>query len=83
MPDQDILASGDRELQLLATSLQRLALRVESRFNPDISESADIDDADGGSAADEELVDYARRCLNVLDDPAVITRLLAGRYSRW
>jgi hypothetical protein len=82
MADQDTLAAGDRELQLVVTSLQRLALRVESRFNPDINESADIDDADGG-AADEELVDYARRCLDVLDDPGVTARLLAGRSSRW
>jgi hypothetical protein len=79
MPNQDLLAVDDRELRLVVTSLQRLALRVESRFNPDISEGADTDD----HADDNELVDYARRCLEVLDDPAVIARLLAGRRSRW
>jgi hypothetical protein len=79
MPDQEMLVGDDRELRLVVTSLQRLALRVESRFNPDITEGADTDD----SIDDQELVDYARRCLDVLDDPAVIARLLAGRRSRW
>jgi hypothetical protein len=80
MPDQDVLPGEDRELRLVVTNLQRLALRVESRFNPDITEGADIDD---NAAADDELVDYARRCLDVLDDPRVTARLLAGRSSRW
>jgi hypothetical protein len=79
MPDQEMLVGEDRELRLVVTSLQRLALRVESRFNPDITEGADSDD----SAADHDLVDYARRCLNVLDDPVIIARLLAGRHPRW
>lgn len=80
MPGQDIVAGPDRELRLVITSLQRLVLRVESRFNPDITEGAEIDH-DG--VADADLVDYARRCLDVLDDPAVTARLLAGRSSRW
>jgi hypothetical protein len=80
MPDQNIYAGQDRELRMVVTSLQRLVLRVESRFNPDITEGAEIDD---DSAADDELLGYARRCLDVLDDPLVTARLLGGRSTRW
>ncbi|WP_204808757.1 hypothetical protein [Mycobacterium riyadhense] len=80
MPDENIVAGPDRELRMVVTSLQRLVLRVESRFNPDVTEGADIGD---DSAADDELLGYARRCLDVLDDPAVTARLTSGRTSRW
>lgn len=64
-----------RELQLVAESLQRLAVRVESRFNPDMTEGADISTLE--RAADAELLAYARKCLDVLDDPGVTARLVA------
>lgn len=67
----------DRELLMVVASLERLAIRVEARFNPDINESAD----DEGAGA--ELIDYARACLSVLDDPGVSARLLAASPHRW
>jgi hypothetical protein len=81
MPDQGLLGRDDRELELVVTNLQRLVLRVESRFDPDITEGADPEET--GAAADEELVLYARRCLEVLDDPGVTARLLTGQSPRW
>ena len=79
MPERDTMARDDRELRLVVNTLQRLALRVESRFNPDVNEGADVADA----IEDDELVDYARRCLAVLDDPALISRLRARPTPRW
>jgi hypothetical protein len=80
MVDQQVPAPVDRELRLVVNSLQRLALRVESRFNPDVDEGADelVDDAVAG-----ELVDYARKCLAVLNDPVLTDRLRAGQTARW
>ncbi|EUA48752.1 Uncharacterised protein [Mycobacteroides abscessus subsp. abscessus] len=80
MPEQDMLVGGDRELRLVVTSLQRLALRVESRFNPDSTEGAVVEHC---AEADGELVAYARRCVDVLEDPGVIARLLASQRPRW
>lgn len=80
MTEQNMPSLQDRELRLVVTSLQRLALRVESRFDPDITEGAD---ADGSAQADGELVAYARQCVNVLEDPGVIARLLTNPHSRW
>ena len=73
--DADVV--GDRELLMVVASLERLAIRVEARFNPDVNESAD----DGAAGA--ELLDYAHACLSVLDDPAVSARLLAASPHRW
>lgn len=67
----------DRELLMVVASLERLAIRVEARFNPDMNESAD----DGPDAT--ELIAYARACLSVLDDPSVSARLLAASPHRW
>ncbi len=67
----------DRELMMVVASLERLAIRVQARFNPDMNEAAD-DNAGG-----DELIDYARACLSVLDDPAVSARLLAASAHRW
>jgi hypothetical protein len=71
----DVVA--DRELLMVVASLERLAIRVEARFNPDMNESADDD------AAGDELIDYARACLSVLEDPGVSARLLAASSYRW
>lgn len=71
--------NGDRELELVVTSLQRLAVQVEAHFNPDSTEGADLRDA----AADAALSAYARQCLQVLDDPGVTSRLLSVYQSRW
>ena len=54
--DADVV--GDRELLMVVASLERLAIRVEARFNPDVNESAD----DGAAGA--ELLDYAHACLS-------------------
>lgn len=66
-----LVPDGDRELWLLACSLQRLAACVEARLNPDSVEG--VPDADFG----EELRAYALSCLAVLDDPEVVRRLTA------
>lgn len=71
--------NGDRELELVVTSLQRLAVQVEAHFNPDSTEGADLRDA----ASDAQLSAYARQCLQVLDDPAITSRLLSVYQSRW
>ena len=68
---------GDRELLMIAGSLERLAIQVQARFNPDMDEAAG-DDAPGA-----ELADCARRCLAVLDDPGVSARLQAASVHRW
>ncbi|GAS98590.1 type IV pilus biogenesis complex ATPase subunit [Mycolicibacterium canariasense] len=73
--DADIVK--DREFMMVAASLERLAIRVESRFNSDMTESAD------DPVAGVELVNYARACLSVLEDPAVSARLLAASPHRW
>lgn len=69
--------AGDRELLMVVTSLERLAIRVEARFNRDINESAD------DNVAGEDLLDYARACLSVLEDPGVSTRLMTASPHRW
>jgi hypothetical protein len=68
---------GDRELLMVATSLERLAVRVQARFDPDMDEAAD-DNAPGA-----ELADCARLCLAILDDPRVSARLEAASVHRW
>jgi hypothetical protein len=68
---------GDRELLMVVASLERLAIRVQARFNPDMNESAD------DNAAGDELIDYASACLSVLEDPQVSARLLAASPHRW
>lgn len=75
MVDADVVV--DRELLMVVASLERLAIRVEARFNPDMNESADDD------AAGAELIGYARACLSVLEDPRVNARLLAASPHRW
>lgn len=74
-----IVVDGDRELELLATTLQRLAVRVGCYFNPDMTEGADARDDD----SDAELAEYAQRCLDVLDDAGVARRLMSAYQSRW
>ncbi len=60
----------DRELVLLATTLERLAARVESQFNADASEGAAPEAGD--------LLSYTQKCLDVLDDPTIAARLRAA-----
>ncbi|WP_237570824.1 hypothetical protein [Mycolicibacterium lacusdiani] len=69
----------DRELLLVVGSLQKLAMRVESRFNPDMGEAA----ADDDSTTASDLVEFARACRAVLDDPGVSARLQAVTSHRW
>lgn len=75
----DGVGTRDRELLLVVGSLQKLASRVEARFNPDMDEAA----ADADVFAAVELVDFARRCRAVLDDPGVSARLQAATRHRW
>lgn len=69
----------DRELLLVVGSLQKLAMRVESRFNPDMGEAA----ADDELSPAADLVEFARACCAVLDDPEVSARLQAVTSNRW
>jgi hypothetical protein len=72
-----ISVEGDPELLMVAASLERLAIRVQARFDADMDEAAS-DDAPGA-----ELADCARLCLAVLDDPRVSARLGAASVHRW
>ncbi|MBF9352825.1 hypothetical protein BKG80_05875 [Mycobacteroides chelonae] len=78
MAGQDIVGV-DRELQLVVTTLQRLAVRVGCHFNPDMTEGTDVRD----EISDARLAAYAQRCLDILDDPGVTSRLMPAYQSRW
>lgn len=75
MPDTTAVPSKsglhDRELLLVATSLERLAARVQACLDPDAAE---------GPAGDvaEDLLEYVQRCVLALDDPVVMARLNAA-----
>lgn len=66
----------DRELLLVVRALERLAVRVEAQFNPDMVEG---DHDPTGS----ELLAYSRSCREILDDPEVSARLQAVAPRRW
>ncbi|MFI6997162.1 hypothetical protein [Nocardia sp. NPDC050175] len=67
---------SDRELVLVVQMLERLAVRVEAQFNPDVVEGEE-------DPAGTHLLAYARSCREVLDDPAVSARLQAVAPRRW
>ncbi|MBF6339850.1 hypothetical protein IU450_28745 [Nocardia abscessus] len=66
----------DRELLLVVQALERLTVRVEAQFNPELVESGDQ------TPSGDQLLAYARTCREVLDDPALSARLKASR-PRW
>lgn len=66
----------DRELLLVVRALERLTVRVEAQFNPELVEGGDQE------PSGDRLLAYARSCREVLDDPALARRLGAGN-PRW
>ncbi len=60
----------------LATALERLVVRVTQDLDPDASEGAEIDDP-AWAATHAKIVAVARDCAVVLDNPTVVSTLLA------
>ncbi|WP_216893405.1 hypothetical protein [Nocardia alni] len=68
---------SDRELLLVVRALERLTVRVEAQFSPEMLEAGDHD------PAGTELLSYARSCQELLDDPALSSRLQAAAPRHW
>ncbi|MGH9252210.1 MAG: hypothetical protein ACRD0W_22245 [Acidimicrobiales bacterium] len=74
-------ATSNEVLLTVATSLERLAARVERDLDADAAEGAPPEDAQWVDAL-AGVVQYAQSCLAVLDEPAVLERLRAALAAR-
>lgn len=65
----------------VATTLERLAARVERDLDPDACEAAPPQDENWVRTL-AGVTEYAQSCLAVLDEPAVLARLIAALEAR-